>query len=121
MKIERFDPPGNVDDFGDDQNVRDAWSNQLNGYFTEGVNRVENFLSSNGTGRSQFYNPFTNGITDADTFQPIPWNGFPKRFASSQPGQPTDFQAIRRSRLKTGDRRKMHGHFAGCRVDSRFA
>jgi hypothetical protein len=96
MKITRFDPPGNIDDFGTDDALKARWSAEMSRNFDVGVASVTRFLNTQGGGTCQFYNPVTQGRTDPDlplAAGDIPWNGFPKRFLSTGPGQPTQFQA----------------------------
>jgi hypothetical protein len=83
MKINRFDPPGMIDDLGNDEALKDAYSAWLSKRFDVGVNSVKQFLADTGGGTCQFYNPVTHGSTDPDmpaSIGDIPWNGFPKRF-----------------------------------------
>jgi hypothetical protein len=96
MKIDHFDPPGSIDDFGSDANLQDLWTREMSGMFDESVALVTQFLNAHGGGVCQFYNPFTHGRTDpdlAESLGDIPWNGFPKRFSATGPGQPTRFAA----------------------------
>jgi hypothetical protein len=94
VKIDHFDPPGNSDDFGSDAALKDRWSRTMSDNFDVGVASVTHFLQAHGGGTCQFYNPVTHGRTDPDVPAPagdIPWNGFPKQFASTGPGHPTRF------------------------------
>lgn len=93
MKITRFTPPGNNTDLDGNAAALQQWSDLLSGYFTEAVDRLNNFLGQQGAGASQFYNPLTQGIAAPDTRQDITWNGFPRRFISPQPGVPTNYAA----------------------------
>jgi hypothetical protein len=100
MKMNRFDPPGQIDDLAGDQASLQAWSGQVGGYFDTGVARVAQFISP---GTPQIYNPVTHGITDPDTVAPITWNGFPRRFISQQAGQPPDFASAEPTPLPAGN------------------
>jgi hypothetical protein len=94
MKIARFDPPGNVGDLGNDEGLKGEYSKFMSGRFDVGVASVTRFLANEGGGTCQFYNPLTNGRSEPDlaaSAGDIPWNGFPKRFLSPGPGQPTRF------------------------------
>jgi hypothetical protein len=91
MKINRFDPPGMNDDFGNDGALKTAYSNWLSKRFDVGVNSVTQFLADNAGGTCQFYNPVTHGSTDPDlpeVLGDIPWNGFPKQFLGAGPAGP---------------------------------
>jgi hypothetical protein len=105
MKINRFDPPGNVDDFGADETLKARWNTQMSANFDTGVTSVTQFLNAHGGGTCQFYNPVTHGRTDPDlplSAGDIPWNGFPKQFLAPGPGQPIQFQAAEPA-LAAGD------------------
>jgi hypothetical protein len=94
MKIDRFDPPGNIDDFGTDTALRDRWSGTMSGDFDVGVASVTEYLQAHGGGTCQFYNPVTHGRADPDlpaSAGDIPWNGFPKQFSATGPGHPARF------------------------------
>jgi hypothetical protein len=94
MKIDHFDPPGNIDDFSSDPTLKLKWSNKMSGIFDNSVALVTQFLQSQGGGTCQFYNPLTHGRTNPDldpSLGDITWNGFPKRFGSAGPGDPTHF------------------------------
>jgi hypothetical protein len=91
MKINRFDPPGMIDDLGNNEALKNAYSKWLSNRFDVGVNSVTRFLADSGGGTSQFYNPVTNGRTAPDlpsSIGDIPWNGFPKRFLGAGGGAP---------------------------------
>jgi len=93
MKIDRFDPPGNNDDFGSDAALKEHWNQTMSGYFDTGVNSVTTYLAAHGGGTCQFYNPLTQGRTDPDLPPAdLTWNGFPKKFISTGPGVPTRFK-----------------------------
>jgi hypothetical protein len=94
MKIARFDPPGNNNDFAEDQNLADQYSRWLSNEFDVGVASVTAFLAAQGGGACQFYNPVTHGDDAPDlahSLGDITWNGFPKRFSSTGPGHPTQY------------------------------
>lgn len=94
MQISQFDPPGNIDDFGNNSALKGRWNEQMSFFVDTGVASVTRFLTTHGGGTCQFYNPVTNGHTDPDlplTAGDISWNGFPKRFLSTGPGIPTRF------------------------------
>jgi hypothetical protein len=96
VKINHFDPPGNIDDFGSDAALKQRWSDEMSGMFDQSVTDVTNFLNQSGGGTCQFYNPLTHGRTDPDlplSLGDVPWNGFPKRFGSTGLGHPTNFAA----------------------------
>src|SRR6266478_5479610 len=80
MKINQFDPPGQIGDFEGNATLAQAWSDGLSGFFDGAVSLLSGFLAANAGGTPQFYNPVTNGIVATDTLLPITWNGFPKRF-----------------------------------------
>ncbi len=93
MKVTQLDPPGNNGDLGTPE-LRAAYGKWLSDRFDVGVNSVKNFLAAHGGGTCQFYNPVTHGSTDPDlppSAGDITWNGFPKRFLSTGPGQPTRY------------------------------
>ncbi|HEX4610705.1 MAG TPA: hypothetical protein VH092_21120 [Urbifossiella sp.] len=94
MKIDHFDPPGGIDDFGGDAALKDRWSRTMSDMFDTGVASVTGFLQAHGGGTCQFYNPVTHGRPDPDlpaAAGDITWNGFPKRFSATGPGHPTRF------------------------------
>jgi hypothetical protein len=96
MKIDHFDPPGNIDDFGDDAGLKQEWSSEMSGIFDDSIALVTQFLRDGGGGSCQFYNPVTDGRTDPDlaaSLGDITWNGFPKRFGATGPAHPTNFAA----------------------------
>lgn len=95
MKIDHFDPPGNIDDFGDDAGLKQQWSSEMSGIFDDSIALVTRFLQDRGGGSCQFYNPVTHGRDNPDlapSLGDIPWNGFPKRFGATPP-HPTNFAA----------------------------
>lgn len=92
MKIDQFDPPGNIDDFGNDNILKRKWSAKISDYFDRGVASVNRQYASFGNDKSQFYNPVTHGRTEPDVplaLGDVPWNGFPKKFRPSN--HPTDY------------------------------
>jgi hypothetical protein len=94
MKIDHFDPPGNIDDFGNDASLKQKWSDKVSGIFDNSVAAVTQFLHNHGGGTCQFYNPLTHGRTAPDlapNLGDIPWNGFPKRFTAPGTANPVDF------------------------------
>jgi hypothetical protein len=96
MKIDHFDPPGNIDDLGNDPGLKQRWSTEMSGIFDDSIGRVTQFLQNQGGGTCQFYNPVTHGRSDPDlvpSLGDIPWNGFPKRFGATGPTDPTNFAA----------------------------
>jgi hypothetical protein len=87
MRIEHFDAPGNVDDFGNEATLKAKWSRAMSKNFDDGVNRVTAFLSARGAGTCQFYNPVTHGRAEPDMpLADISWNGFPKKMGSAGTG-----------------------------------
>ena len=75
MKLERFDPPGFLDDFNDEQ--RAMWSEWISDRFDEGVRgKPEKFEFD--APRAQFYNPMkVETGSDAQSVD-ITWVGFPR-------------------------------------------
>ena len=96
MKIDQFDPPGNIDDFGSDATLKQRWSDEMSGIFNQSIALVTQFLLDQGGGTCQFYNPVTHGRTNPDlapSLGDIPWNGFPKKFGATGPTHPTNYAA----------------------------
>jgi hypothetical protein len=96
MKIDHFDPPGNIDDFGSDAALKQKWSDEMSAIFDQSIALVTQFLQDRGGGTCQFYNPVTHGRANPDlapNLGDIPWNGFPKRFGGTGPTDPTHFAA----------------------------
>jgi hypothetical protein len=94
MKIDHFDPPGNIDDFSSDAGLKQLWSAEMSGIFDDTVRSVTKFLNDRSGGTCQFYNPVTHGRTNPDlapNLGDITWNGFPKKFISTGPTHPTNF------------------------------
>jgi hypothetical protein len=101
MKIARFAPPGNIDDFATDPTLPDQWSGWMSNEFDSSVASVAAFLTAHGGGISQFYNPVTKGTTASDlpaSAGDITWNGFPKRFSATGPGSPASYAAAEPAR-----------------------
>ena len=93
MKIQLFDPPGNIGDLAT-SSLKADYSQWLSDRFDVGVASVTQFLTTHGGGACQFYNPVTHGRMDPDlapSTGDISCNGFPKRFLSTGPGVPTRF------------------------------
>jgi hypothetical protein len=89
MKLVQFDPPANIADFTFSPALRAAWSAQVSLYFDTAVLSVSTYLAS-AAGTCQFYNPVLAGRTDPDlplTGTEITWNGFPRRFLATAPGE----------------------------------
>lgn len=75
MKLEKFDPPGFLDDFDDEQ--KEAWSRWISGQLDEGIRGRPEEFDFDGP-RGQFYNP-TKVETDPDEQSvDIAWIGFPR-------------------------------------------
>lgn len=100
MKIDHFDPPGNIDDLDGDSPLLQQWSNELSRDFQIATFSVSRFLSTHAGGTSQFYNPVTHGIAEADRIDSVPWNGFPKQFTS--PLADPDYAAAEGDHLPIG-------------------
>jgi hypothetical protein len=83
MKLVRFDPPANIDDFDAILKQRDAWSEFLSNSFDEEVKGVESEL---GVGNSQFYNPTKIDTTAPQSEPDITWTGFPALIKRKHPG-----------------------------------
>lgn len=83
MKLARFDPPANIDDFNTIPKQRDAWSEFLSNSFDAEVRQVESEI---GTGKSQFYNPTKIDTTDPKSEKDIVWIGFPALIKRKHPG-----------------------------------
>jgi hypothetical protein len=91
MKVLRFSPPANVDDFAPGSDVAQRWHDTISDHFTEGELRVQNFLNAHSHGSRQIYNPAEHPIEATDeTEKEITWNGFPKRFLGT-PGSSPDY------------------------------
>jgi hypothetical protein len=83
MKLVRFDPPANIDDFDAIPKQRAAWSEFLSASFDEEVKAVESEL---GVGNSQFYNPTKIDTTALQSEPDITWTGFPALIKRKHPG-----------------------------------
>jgi hypothetical protein len=94
MKLDHFDPPGNNQDFGGDPALRTAWTKWMSHEFEVGVASVQAYLTQHGGGTCQFYNPLSHPLDVPDlplATGDISWNGFPKRFESTGPGNPAKY------------------------------
>jgi hypothetical protein len=83
MKLARFDPPANNDDFVGNAALLKKWSDHMSSLVDSSVASVRAFLAGQGGGVPQFYNPVTHGRADPDlppATGTITWNGFPKGF-----------------------------------------
>jgi hypothetical protein len=74
MKISRFDPPGNVQDFTTEK-LRNAWSEVIEGFIDESIAAVE---QDHPGVACQFYNPRTTDTDAPSAEKVIEWPGFPK-------------------------------------------
>jgi hypothetical protein len=83
MKLVRFDPPANIDDFDTIPKQRDAWNEFLSNSFDAEVQGVESEI---GAGKSQFYNPTKLDTTDPKSEKDITWTGFPALIKRKHPG-----------------------------------
>jgi hypothetical protein len=83
MKLVRFDPPANIDDFDTIPKQREAWSEFLSNSFNDEIQRIELEL---GVGKSQFYNPINIDTTDPKLEPAITWTGFPALIKRKHPG-----------------------------------
>jgi hypothetical protein len=92
MKIARFSPPANVDDFGSAALLQ-QYSDHISADFDRSIAAIAAVLAKNHAGAAQIYNPVTDGLTDPDTLADITWNGFPRKFLATQPGQKTNYAA----------------------------
>jgi hypothetical protein len=96
MKINRFDPPGNIDDFSNDAALKKAWNDKMSKTFDDTISSVTQFLDSHGGGTCQFYNPVTHGRINPDSVPSvgdITWNGFPKQFSTTGAAHSINFAA----------------------------
>jgi hypothetical protein len=75
MKISRFDPPANVQDFKTEKQ-RKGWSDLLERYFNGAIANVQASLPGIS---SQFYNPRTTETDTPAAEKVIEWPGFPKK------------------------------------------
>lgn len=75
MKLDRFDPPGFLDDFNDEQ--REKWSEKISARFDAGVRgRPDRFDFD--APREQFYNPMKVDTGPDAQLVDITWVGFPR-------------------------------------------
>jgi hypothetical protein len=102
VKYPRFSPPALVDDFGDAA-LLTKYSEHVSGDFDQSIAAVQSILTKHNAGQSQFYNPVTHGLSDADTLQTIAWNGFPRVFGPKHPGDNPDYAGAEPSQLPTRD------------------
>jgi len=76
MTLTRFDPPANIDDL-DTEELRNAWSEEINEKVTANKNDLQAKLGQNHP--AQFFNELTDPKNMADRVeQPIMWQGFPR-------------------------------------------
>lgn len=95
-KYDTFSAPGNNPDFEDNNDLATEWTTHMSDVFEESVASVSEYLSRNGGGTCQFYNPVLSGRSDPDlpsSASDIPWNGFPKRHGAPGPGQAPNYGA----------------------------
>lgn len=93
-KFDRFSAPGNNPDFSGQPSLADRWNTHMSNIFDISTTSVSAYLARHGGGTCQFYNPVTHGNSNADispSTTDIPWNGFPKKFGSSGPGQTPNY------------------------------
>ncbi len=83
MKILRFDPPANLDDFKSISKQNDAWSEAISFYFDRAIQSTETKV---GAGKSQYYNPTKTDTDDKSALADITWIGFPKVLLQKHPG-----------------------------------
>lgn len=102
MKIARFNPPANLDDFGS-PDLLDRYSDHISADFDMSIAAIKAVLAKFHAGKPQLYNPVTHGIEAPDARQTIPWNGFPRRFIGNAAGQPTNYAAAEHDHLGHGD------------------
>jgi hypothetical protein len=75
VKLERFDPPGFVDDFNDEQRAK--WSEEISRYFDSGVRGDPEHFDFDAP-REQFYNPMKVETDEDAQSVDITWVGFPR-------------------------------------------
>src|ERR1700689_1654138 len=93
-KYASFSAPGNNPDFQNDASLASDWNKQMSAVFDTSVASVSAYLAHHGGGTCQLYNPVTNGRPDPDlafSATDIPWNGFPKRYGATGPGQSPNY------------------------------
>jgi len=102
MKIERFNPPANQDDFGSPELLVE-YSKYLSADFDKSISAISAVLTKYHAGHPQIYNPLTQGIEAADTLATIGWNGFPRRFISGGGVGMPDYASAEPSNLAQSD------------------
>jgi hypothetical protein len=75
MKLDRFDPPGFLDDFNDEQ--REKWSEMISARFDAGVRGRPHRFDFDAP-REQFYNPMKVDTGPDAQLVDITWVGFPR-------------------------------------------
>ncbi len=80
MKLERFDPPGRLDDLDADGKV--AWSRWISGRLDD-ARRGDPDRYENDGPREQFYNPMAVDTDEDAQAVDIVWTGFPRQVASA--------------------------------------
>lgn len=94
MRLERFDPPGLVEEFDEEQ--RAAWSEFISDQFDRAAAGRPDEFDFDGP-RAQFYNPMKKDTEDADAARPpavIRWTAFPRNV---EVGSVSDLQRWRRA------------------------
>ncbi len=81
MKINRFDPPGMLDDLTDEAHLA-AWSDWISGNLDSAAAGRPDVFDHDGP-RAQFFNPSMTEIADDQQTLEISWSAFPKVVASS--------------------------------------
>lgn len=92
MRLERFDPPGLLDDF-DDEEQRAAWSALISRLVDAAIEGRPNLLLNDGP-RLQFFNATQTEIQPDAAELPIFWTAFPRQV---QAGSMSDRQRWRRA------------------------
>ncbi|MEB9895686.1 hypothetical protein P4K96_19635 [Bacillus cereus] len=80
MALSKFDPPGNLDDYDEIPNQREAWSEFIYAVFDSAIQDNERLL---GPGKSQFYHPMRTDTPDEAKDASIAWPGFPQRLSEN--------------------------------------
>jgi hypothetical protein len=78
MRLERFDPPGFLDDFDDAQ--REAWSAWISDQMDSAAAGQPDVLDFDGP-REQFFNPMKEDVGDDAQTADIAWTAFPRNVA----------------------------------------
>jgi hypothetical protein len=91
MRLEKFDPPGFLDDFNDEQRV--AWSEWISDQMDDGMRGRPDLFDFDGP-REQFYNPLKVDTADDAQEVDISWTGFPRNVQINSVG---DVQRWRRA------------------------